>query len=210
MIDLPIKDKRGNSYLSYSAISLFLSDKQAFYRSYILKEPFTNKYIEFGSKVGKALETLDFTGFESSEIETLKKVTRLDIFERRTILRYEDFYVIGFVDTCKNDLSEIIDYKTGGKDKEFQYQNSDYTQLHYYALSIRQETGITPKYASVEFIRRFGNMYKNIPLSVANEPPIVIEVDISEIRLKKVYWETIKIAKDIEKYYLYMKNNGRR
>lgn len=40
------------------------------------------------------------------------------------------------------------------------------------------------------------------------EEPIVINVDISEERLKKVYWDTIEVAKEIEAFYLeYNKDN---
>jgi hypothetical protein len=204
MIELPSKDKFGNSYLSYSQISLFLKDKEQYKKQYILKEPFVgNEYTDFGLKVGKALETGNFELFNKHEKSTLSKVTRLDLFERKTILNYNNFYIIGFIDTCDNDLTEIIDYKTGGKKKEFEYQKDDYTQLLYYALSLRQETGITPKKASVEFIRREGNLYKNQMLKVGKEEPIKIEVDISENRLKKVYWETIEIAKNISEFYLH-------
>lgn len=203
-MELPSKDKFGNSYLSYSQISLFLKDKEQYKKQYILKEPFVgNEYTDFGLKVGKALESGNFELFDKNEKETLSKVTRLDLFERKTILKYEDFYIIGFIDTCNNDLTEIIDYKTGGKNKEFEYQKDDYTQLLYYALSLRQETGITPKKASVEFIRREGNLYRNQMLKVGKEEPIKIEVDISENRLKKVYWETIEIAKNISEFYLH-------
>lgn len=203
MLNLPKKDKNGNSFLSYSQISLFLKDREQFKKQYILKEPFvSNEYIEFGSKVGTALQNNDYSGFSKREAEVLNKVTRLDLFERKTILNYDDFYIIGYIDTCKEDLSEIIDYKTGGQKKEFGYQSSEYVQLCYYALSIRQETGKTPEKASVEFIRREGNLYRNQYLKVGTEDPIKIDIDISEERLKMVYWKTIEIAKDIEKFYI--------
>jgi hypothetical protein len=203
MLNLPSKDKCGNSYLSYSQISLFLKDKDEYRKQYIIREPFVgNKYIDFGVKVGKALQENDFSKFNEKESDILKKVTRLDIFERKTILRYDNFYVIGFIDTIDNKLTRIIDYKTGGKKKEFEYQKDNYNQLCYYALSIRQETGITPYFASVEFIRRESNLYQDQHLKVAIEEPIKIECDISEKRLKKVYWETIKIANEISEFYL--------
>ena len=205
-MNLPSKDKYGNSYLSYSQISTFLKDKEQFLKTYILKEPFTgNEYTEFGSKVGKALETNDYSLFNETEKETLNKLTRLDLFEQRIMINYDSFYLVGYVDTCSSDLTKIIDYKTGGVGKEFQYSNSDYTQLCYYALGIRQETGINVKSASVEFIRRKGNLKTG--LKVADEDPIKIKIDLSENRLKCVYWGTIKVAKDIETYYLnYLKN----
>lgn len=202
MLNLPSKDKNGNCFLSYSQISLFLKNKEDYYKRYILREKFEgNEYIDFGVKVGKALQENEFSRFNKKESEILSKVTRLDIFERKTILNYEDFYVIGFIDSCSNDLSEIIDYKTGGKKKEFEYMKPEYNQLHYYALSIKQETGILPKKASVEFIRREGNLYRNQYLKVAIEDPIKINIELSNEVLKYVYNETKKIAKDIATFY---------
>ncbi len=203
MINLPTKDKFGNSYLSYSQISTFLKSKEDYYKRYILKEPFvSNKYIDFGNKVGKALQENDYSLFMKREKEVLNKVTRLDIFERKTILNYDDFYIIGFIDTCSEDLTKIIDYKTGGLKKEFDYVSEDYNQLVYYALSLRQETGVNVNEASVEFIRRKGNAFRGEALTVADEEPIKIEIDLNENRLKKVYYETIKIAKEIELFYV--------
>ena len=132
LIDLPSKDKYGNPYLSYSQISLFLKNKQEFFNTYILKKPFEgNEYTEFGKKVGEAIEKNDFSGFSESEQSTLKLVTRLDVFERKTILKYDDFYVIGFVDSVSSCLNNIIDYKTVGLKKEFEYTKPEYNQLHY-------------------------------------------------------------------------------
>lgn len=201
-MNLPSKDKKGNNYLSYSQISCFLRDKEQYYKTYILKEPFVgNEYTKFGNKVGKALELNDFSNFSEPEKVILQKVKRLDIFERQTFLKYDDFYIIGYIDSCSNDLSEIIDYKTGGANKEIEYIKNDYNQLIYYALSIKQETGIIPKSASVEFITRKGNLYRGEKLTVANKEPIVIDIDLSENRLKSVYWNTIDIAKEISNFY---------
>ena len=92
--------------------------------------------------------------------------------------------------------------KLGGVGKDKQYKSVDYTQLHLYALSLRQETGITPTKASVKFITRGGNAFKGEKLFVADIKPKNIDIDISIERLKYVYWDTLKIAKEIEKFYL--------
>lgn len=204
VLDLPKKDDDGMSYLSYSQISLFLKDKKEYYRQYILGEPFEgNWYTEFGQKVGKAIETNCFDEFSWSEQEVLKQVPRLDEFEKETRLKYDKhgFYIKGFIDTNLFNLAHIIDYKTGGKGKYTKYLQKDYTQLCYYALSLRQEFGITPLRAQVCFIERGGNAFKGESLFVVNKKPLIIEIDISEARLKSVYWNTIKIAKQIESFY---------
>ena len=104
-MDLPKKDKYGVNRLSYSQISLFKKDKDSFYKRYIVGEKFkTNEYIEFGNKVGSALENNDYSNFDFIEQETLKKVTRLDEFERPVFLKYTDFYLVGYIDTNNLDL----------------------------------------------------------------------------------------------------------
>jgi hypothetical protein len=201
-MDLPKKDKYGVNRLSYSQMSTFKKSKDLFYQRYIVGEEFqTNEYIEFGSKVGSALEKNDFSKFSKQEVEILNKVTRLDEFERPVFLRYSEFYIVGYVDTVNSDLTEIIDYKTGGLKKEFQYMEDDYHQLQIYALAIQQETGVAPKKASVEFIRRKGNLYRGQSLFVGDEQPIKIDIDVGSSRLMDVYLDILKTADEISEFY---------
>lgn len=208
MINLPSKDKNGNSFLSYSQISLFLKDKEDYKKRYITKEPFkSNAYIDFGLKVDDALVKNDFCLFKKNEVDTLSKVTRLDIFQRKIIIKFEGFYIIGFIDTCTEDCKKIIDYKTGGKNKELEYSKKEYNQLYYYSLGIKQELGYYPDKLSVEFIRREGNTYRGERLKVADEEPIRINYEIDSNYLDTLYNETILIAEEIEKFYLEIKKN---
>lgn len=209
-LKLPKKDKNGKSRLSYSQIKCFKENKQDYINRYILNEPFvSNEYIDFGSKVGEALEQNNFNNFHELEEDILRKVERLDEFEKFVKLDFGGFVMFGYIDSNTKDLSRIIDYKTGGKKKELIYSKDEYTQLCFYALALKQEYNKTPNKAEVHFIRRAGNLYRGQELVVAQEDPIVISVDISEERLKKVYWETIEIAKEIEVFYIdYLKNNA--
>ncbi len=201
-MNLPSKDKHGNSYLSYTEISTFLEDREKYRKCYILKEPFEgNPYTDFGSKVDKAIQYNSFEGFEYCEKVILEKCVRLDEFQRRVTLNYDTFYILGFVDTNTNNLLRIIDHKTGGKAKESKYKEDEYTQLCLYSLGIRQETGITPEIGQINFIRRDGNPFRGETLTVAYEEPLLIDVDISEGRLKRVYRDTLIIAKEIEEFY---------
>jgi len=208
-LDLPKKDKNGKSRLSYSQIKCFKDNKQEYINRYILNDPFvSNEYIDFGSKVGQALETNNFNNFHELEENILRKVERLDEFEKFVKLDFGGFVMFGYIDSITKDLNKIIDYKTGGKKKEFIYSKEEYTQLCFYALALKQEYNKTPDKAEVHFIRRAGNLYRGQQLVVAQEEPIVINVDISEERLKKVYWDTIEVAKEIEAFYLeYNKDN---
>ena len=203
-MDLPKKDKYGVSRLSYSQIDTFKKSKADFYDRYILQKPFEgNEYTYFGLKVGEALENNDFSLFTDPEKKILKQVTRLHEFERQVFLEYKDhgFYLVGYIDTISEDFTRIIDYKTGGLGKEKQYYHTEYNQLQIYALAIKQDTGLDVKDASVEFIRRGGNAFRGEKLYVKDEAPIVIPQDLSEERLKFVYWDILKTAKEIEKFY---------
>lgn len=201
-LDLPKKDEQGKSYLSDSQIQLFKMDRDKYHRRYILGEKFEgNAYTDFGSKVGEALENNDFDGFTEEEAGVLKHCDRLDEFEKEVRLDFGGFYLLGFIDTNSKDYSRIIDYKTGGKGKERQYYEPEYKQLCYYALALRQEFGVTPTTAQVNFIRRDGNAFRGEELTVGIES-FLIDVDISYKRLKAVYWETIEIAKEVELFFI--------
>ena len=208
-MNLPRKDEDGKSYISYSQLSLFKRDESEYYWTYIMGKRISNEYTEFGSKVGESLEHKDFSKFSPTEQSTLKQCVRLDEFERKVKLFYPDhgFYVLGFIDTNQADLSRIIDYKTGGEGKEGQYTSGHYSQLHLYALALRQETGITPTTAQVNFIRRNGKPHIGEPLTVADESPLLLDIDISMPELKRVYHDTLETAKKIEQFYLKYKGD---
>lgn len=201
-MELPKKDKHNISYLSYSQISTFKRSLEDYYNQYILNMPFEgNEYTSFGTKVGQALEKNDYSLFSENEKRVLTKAKRLDVFERKTILEYDGFYVIGFIDSLSYDFTEILDYKTGGVGKHYEYSKDDYYQLQIYALSIRQETGITPQKGTVQFITRGGNINKGESLQVKNTPIIEINIDLSIERLRKVYWGVLNTAKQISQFY---------
>lgn len=202
-MDLPKKDKNGISRLSYSQISTFINNKNEYYRRYIEKRPFiTNQFIEFGSKVGYALERNDFSLFEKQEINVLKKVTRLDLFEEFTVLEMDGFNVYGYIDTCSNDFKKIIDYKTGKIGNENKYMSDSYIQLQIYALSIMQQKNVLVDKASVEFITREGNPFRKEHLKVSKEDIKVVNVDVSEVKLIETKILIQKIASEIESFYL--------
>lgn len=195
---LPAKDSGGNQYLSYSQIDLFLRSKKEYYNKYILKQPiYPNKYMKFGLKVGRALEKNNYSKFEKNEISTLKDCIRLNEFEKRVKLEYDNFYVLMFIDTISEDMSTIIDYKTGNPKYCTKYIKPEYVQLCYYALGIRQTYGITPDKAYVNFIPRVD--YRD-RCEVGNGS-MLINIDISYQRLKHVYWNTINIANQISDFY---------
>jgi len=207
-MDLPKKDKHGVNRLSYSQIKTFKRSKSDFIDRYILnKKPKNNPYTIFGSKVGKAIEKGDYFLFDQNECKTLNSVSRLDLFEYATVLKFNDFNVYGYIDTCSFDYSKIIDYKTGGIGKEEQYKQDEYSQLKIYVLSLYQMHEVKVKDAFVEFITREGNPYKGQRLKVSSKPVIKIPIDLSMKSLDAVEIDILKTAKEIDEFYDKYRNN---
>lgn len=167
---LPKKDKEDKYYLSYSQYTKFKDSIRKYIRRYMLgeEEP-TNAHFTFGSLIGGALETGDFSEFTKEEQELLKQIPRFDEFERKIKLDMGWFYVVGYIDTNtlvnkdgskEKVVTKIKDYKTGAEDKKEVYESKDYVQLNIYGEAIRQEQGFLPE-ASVTLIEKLGNSFNN-------------------------------------------------
>lgn len=203
ILELPKKDEQGVPYLSYSQVSSFLRNKNDYIKSYFLKEPIQFRdYIDFGSKVGTALEHDDFSAFSEEEQQTLNKVIRLDEFEREIRVDYTKygFYLKGFIDTNTGTLDHVIDYKTGSQNKVAEYEKDDYIQGQLYALGIKQSCGKLPKKVEVVLIERYGNAFKGEKLSVGKQITH-IPIDISDAKLKYASDAVIEAAQEISKYW---------
>lgn len=201
MLILPRKDESGNSYISYSQHSKWKYSKKDYIKSYFFGERFEgNAYTDFGSKIGEALENNDFSAFDSVEAKTLKKVTRLDEFEREVKWNLDGFYVMGYIDTNDKDCKILIDYKTGDLSKVATYEDDKYDQLAIYAGAIQQERGTLPEQAHVELIERTGNAFKGEDLALGKEV-ISIPQDISPKKIEEVKKEVIKVATEIADHY---------
>ena len=218
-ITLPKTDKvTGIPYLSYSQISTWKKSKRDYIRQYFFGEDFSgmSDYMDFGSKVGNALEKNDFSEFTKEEQKFLKTIPRYDQFEREINLQMDGYFVKGFIDTNTTENTEkgelvkkIADYKTGEiEKKESEYASDDYIQLDIYAASIQQETGVLPEEVSVFLIDRTGNAFKGEPLRLG-ERYITITKKVDDKRVKAVMNEVNKIAQEISEYYqVFLKLNG--
>jgi hypothetical protein len=199
--DLPKKDNKGVPYLSYTQISSWFRNKNDYIRSYFYNEPISfTQYIDFGKKVGGALETGDFSLFNVDEVATLKKVPRYDVFEKEVNINFENFYLKGFIDTCDKDFNVIADYKTGTMDKLDQYLEDEYIQLVLYGAGLQQELGKLPEKCQIIFIERFGNPYNGEDLLVGNNV-VVKDLEMSEERVTFAKEKVMKAAEEISKYY---------
>ena len=199
---LPKSDKEGLPYLSYSQISTWKRSKRDYMRQYFYGESFEgNAYTDFGSSVGEALESGDFSAFTKKEAEFLKTVPRYDEFEREIKLLMKGFYVKGFIDTNTKVLDMLADYKTGSiETKATEYESDSYNQLEIYAAALKQVSGVLPTKASVFLIDRTGNAFKGEELKLGKEF-ITITRDITEEKIKSVLEEVQLIAEEISSYY---------
>lgn len=198
---LPRRDKNGIPYLSYSQINSFLRDRKEYMKSYFFNEPIQfTAYIDHGSKVGKALESNDFSGFDEDEQKTLKTVPRLDIFEKEIKVDFGDFYLKGFIDTCDKKFTKLKDYKVGTEKKIPEYTDDKYIQTVVYAMGLKQETGKLPKETSVVLIDRKGNAFRGEPLKIG-ERIWEIPLELSEKRIKFADELVRHTANEISKYY---------
>lgn len=200
-IILPRTDKDGKYYISYSQHSKWKKSKKDYFKSYFFGERFEgNAYTEFGSMIGEALEKEDFSAFTAKEKKVLKRVTRLDEFEREIKLQMNGYYVMGFIDTNDKDLKILVDYKTGDMNKIAVYEDEDYDQLGIYAAAIEQETGKLPEQAYVELIERLGNAFRGEDLVLGTEIAQIPQ-DISPKKIKEIKKDIDKVAVEISDFY---------
>lgn len=210
-IILPRKDKEGNPYVSYSQINSWNS-KKGFntglpgFKEYILSYFFNVKFgdpqgwAEFGTRVGTALEHNDFKGFSKKEQETLKKATRLDLFEKEVRITFPGFYLKGFIDSASENLKSILDYKTASENSRKKYYTDEYEQLDIYAMGIKEETGEYPEKMWVEILERVGNPFRGESLSLGTAL-WVSEREIDEKRLERIKEDILRTTEDISRYY---------
>ena len=210
---LPRKDEKGY-YISYSQYTKWKESKRKYIRRYFFREKEdAGAYAEFGTKVGEALEHNDFSGFSKEDQKFLKTVPRLDEFERKVDLYFDEgFRLMGLIDTntsecvrhhiCDYEKVEyLIDYKTGDiEDKKEFYASAKYKQLKLYGEAIKQETGEFPETLEVVLIGRKGNAFKGQPLELTRGYVTIPQV-IDPDEIEEIKKDVVKVAKEISVYY---------
>jgi len=212
-LNLPKKDEDdGIPYLSYSQISTWKRSKREYIRQYFFGEKFEgNEYTEFGSLIGEALESNDFSGFSPRERTFLKKIPRYDEFERKVNLPMKGFKVIGYIDSSSEakdygtgegiHVRRILDYKTGDYIKKIsEYEDKKYTQLHLYAAAMRHEYGVLPDSAKVILIDRKGNAFQGEELKLGRDFSTIDKTLTDEV-VDAVLADTQKVAEEISRYF---------
>lgn len=128
-------------YLSYSAISLWYKDEEAFRARYYRNEPVhDNAYSIFGREVHKKLETN----------KELKHIPRLPIAEKAIKVKIEDLPLLGYIDGFCDKTFAFLDYKSGirkadGSPRWTQLEVQKLEQLPFYAMLIKAKYGKVDK-----------------------------------------------------------------
>ena len=200
-IILPRTNSEGEQYISFSQVAKWIHNRGDYYKSYFFGEKFvSNPYMDYGKRVGEALELGNYSSFSESDREVLERVPRLDKFETEVRYNFKEFHLLGYIDTHDKDFKTLIDYKTGGKDKIEVYKMEDYIQLHLYALAVKQMTGKLPEEIKVVHLERIGNPFKNIPFRLGNTIT-EIPLELSHERLQRASKIVREAAIDISNHY---------
>lgn len=214
-MNLPRKNKEGESYLSYSSIKAWnelrgyntgLSGKHESIMSYFFGQEFPDDkgFGIFGQEVETYVtERKSADKFTNEEKAVLETIQPLGVFQHEFKLPFDGFYIKGFIDDMSIDKTKIRDYKSCSRKSGEKYAADDYFQLDLYALAIEKEFGVLPE-IEVCCIERSGNPFKGggrDVLKVAGDVWYIQRKTDAE-RLKTLQEYIIKTAKEIEQYYI--------
>lgn len=137
-------------YLSYSALSLWWKDKNAFRKQYYEGIRFPgNAYTYFGSEVAEILEaskTGKLTGYPEHIVKKLRNVPAYEYPEHRVKTRVRGIPLLGHIDSFSYRQKRLIEYKTGiphkdGSPRWTPLEVQRHIQLPFYCLLIREKYG---------------------------------------------------------------------
>jgi len=184
-------------YISASQISLWEKDKDLYYRKYVLGEeiPIPRRArlaMQTGKDIARALENDTEAPLWAQIIATT--IPHHDVSEKRIESQFDrNLKVLGYIDSAKNDLSAIIEYKTGTK--YTQKMANDLFQIKLYAAMIWNNTKQIPKVQLVWIQTEWNGK----EFEVIGEHK-VFDVNITLQDILETMAHTQKIAKEIELY----------
>ena len=210
-----LKHLLGVPYISYSTTSSWFT-----YKEDLIKQKFAGIklpdgiYANLGNYVGEAVENGYFSennphGFVGQENLDLNRYRKPNAeYEKIVIIERDGYFIVGFIDIfyIENEIANLEDNKTGGKDKEKDYASDDYIQTVLYGHYIEQTLRLVPK-IGVNFIRREGS-HVNPPLKISKEQFYIPNV-YSKERVDKALAKIDKAVVEIsELYSVYLKFFG--
>lgn len=220
MINLPRKDEQDNNYISYSQIRLWqeakgfntgMSGRKEFIRGYFLGEEYPDKgdYGAFGKEVEAYITERTYADkFHEDELVTLDQIVPLGVFQHEIKIKFEGFYLKGFIDDMTRARTKLRDYKTASLASSEKYRKDDYYQLDVYALAILEELGYIPE-LEVCVIERMGNGFRGGRNALTVGQNIwYIQRETSLERLATLSESIAQTAQEISQYYqIFLKLN---
>lgn len=212
---LPRTDKDGRSYISYSQVNLWNDLKgfntgglgtHEYIRSYFLGEDWPEMgWGTFGSEVEDYIcERKHADNFDAEEKAVLDTIEPIGVFQKEIKIEFDDFYLLGYIDDCNEELSHIRDFKTASLNSSKKYYKDDYYQLDIYAMYAKQVTGKLPEKLEVCIIEREGNCFRGGGRSVlrVKENVWYHERETNEERQAFLRDYIIRTAHEISAHYI--------
>lgn len=206
----------GRPALSYSSYTSFNEEAykgEWFADKFLGAEKTSTIFTEFGSSVGRYLETGEpqpyLTSFDMSVLDKESPANPNSEYEREIVIDRGSYIIYGFIDRItpksvkENLIVDLKDFKTGAIDKKAKdYASEDYNQTTMYAYALEQE-GFSVSDSGVILFDRKGNTLeegnKNV-LRLTGEIEY-IQTPYSKERAEKFLNKMDETAKEIEKYY---------
>jgi hypothetical protein len=131
--------------LSWSAISSFKYDPEQWYKKYVLgKKPKTSVQMEFGSKIGKSLET---------DKKFMPEVPRYKIMEYELRAPFYDFELVVYCDSYDPNKKALLEYKTSSNPNKWTQDSvNKHMQLDMYALMLFIKEKVRPEELKINLI----------------------------------------------------------
>ena len=131
-------------YLSYSAMELWMRDKEAYRLRYYLGEPyFSTPYTEFGNVIGQALEDRNWDHPALAPVKG--KVPQQTHPEHKIKVEIDGVPIFGMLDDFNLETKFIEEYKTGirnkGKAPWDRVKVRKHKQLTLYTLMVKEKYG---------------------------------------------------------------------
>ena len=174
-------------YLSYSAMALWQSNKEAYRKRYYLNEkPFETIQTTFGKKVHKQFEEDDSViGSETKFEADIDKGLKL----------------LGYIDSFNEADLAIIDFKTSHNQKTWtKVTVAKNKQLVFYSLLVQEKYGKFNRVATLKWyetrLKSNGVTYEGRTYETKNHD-LELTGRVEEFKRKIYKWEVKKIKKDI-------------
>lgn len=190
MIKLP------KPYLSWSQINLWQRSPRSYAKRYFEGEKGFKTYeMAFGSSFGEAIEQNNLFAVEDRFLPAIASIEPMYWHEYPITIQRNGYYLLGYIDGAREDLSLIHEYKTG-KGMWTQAKAEKHGQLKLYSAGIMLHKGVAPECRLIWFETE--GQGDDIQLTGQK---IEFEVRYDDFELFRFLDQCDEVAKEISEYY---------